>query len=929
MSDKIPKTEMEFSDSTGSKLVFELETTEKGSDNERMLRKLGDGNFGCVFAAKGGYGQLALKVIYEHQATSKGATEGTASEDPSGEIDYKMLRTVNELRVKEIIYDRLQNSDDEEIRRLISIYNRHLVLPLAYTMNLDEDEVFQKYASVYGKYDMVFSRYAYVMDRFDCSLKDLMEHGGRMSSGASDRKRTAYDRLKSVSLVERERSALPAISQVANGLRVLHAVGLRHQDIKPANIYYRDNVGIAEFVLGDLGFLYAQNPIVAGSAMASTDALVIGTKHYRSIEQIDHSDVSEVSIESGPDEGTVTVVSSDPKFLRTNIRAGDLVVFPRSNSRTLFDIADFQVLDVQGDEASPEVRMTIASRRGARDEGRDDGGLLSLRDGLTQASFVKNPTERTDLFGLGAVLFDILSAGESAERFYELLRKFDVRGTRIRQSILNFYPTWKSGQAVAPDISAIFQRVCGHGRSYLNPGMMAFLLNCMMSEPDDSFYMKYFKQQKQNDEYRGQTGWPAVSGSIDALIRELGAQDYRYVVKNALTAEKPPQVIDSPLPSREAISVLLPTLQESGIVDRWLLAASFLNAMMELTRRITNKIRSPKNETAFISLKPEHLVLSRDDQIIKESDIVGHYTASQYLGQLMVLDPLFSSLTTDPSSFLPIWWPSRLRRVNVRLWPDDQTAASMEAGGVDDVIRVSTKTTDCTAPGQDTQPGDFLVVSNEESAHSLYDVEDVEKHWLGMRKNHDVEAERENSSVEFRTDEDRGGYLVKAFDACSYYGGMLAVYLFYALFAGGGRNGVEHFGRAVISNAHYFPINHLTKPSEEFRKQHRGWSFGRNKPAKENELVKYTVRLYVWLMLGGFHRDVNQMDSIRSEISQWKDQVADSLGRPRDEVDSLIFQYPRDDEPAGDRDPGEELRQSFQIDEETWERVAQSYLSRR
>ena len=490
MSNEIHEARMTFSDSTGNTLVFELGTAETGPGDETILKKLGDGNFGCVFAADGGHNKLALKVIYDHQASNNRSAEDG--------IDYKKLRTINELRVKEIIYDRLQNSHDKEIGKLITTYDKHLVLPLAYTTKLNEDPEFQKYASVYEKYDMVFSRYAYVMNRFDCSLKDLMEHGGRISFDGIERKRTGYDQLKSVPLRERERSALPVVSQVAYGLRVLHAAGLRHQDIKPANIYFRDDVGAAEFVLGDLGFLYEQNPVAAGSAMASMDALVIGTKHYRSIEQIDHSDVSEVSIENGPKHGTVNIVSRDPKFLRTNIRTGDLVVFPRSSSRTLFKIVNFAVHHDRGDEESPEVHMTIESHTEPDADGQHNGGLLALADGLTQASFVKNPTERTDLFGLGAVLFDIISAGESAERFYELLRKYYVGNKTIRQAILNVYPTWKSGQAVAPDISAIFQRVCGDGRAYLHPGMLALLLRCMMSEPEDSFFKMHF-EPKTND----------------------------------------------------------------------------------------------------------------------------------------------------------------------------------------------------------------------------------------------------------------------------------------------------------------------------------------------------------------------------------------------------------------------------------------------
>ena len=399
--------------------------------------------------------------------------------------------------------------------------------------------------------------------------------------------------------------------------------------------------------------------------------------------------------------------------------------------------------------------------------------------------------------------------------------------------------------------------------------------------------------------------------------------------KNALTAEKPPPVIDSSPPSREAISVLLPSFQEYGPIERWLRASSFLNAMMELTRRITNKIRSPNNETAFISLKPEHLVLSRDDQIIKESDIIGHYTYREYLGQLMVLDPLFSSLSSDPSSFLPVWWQSRLQRVSVRQSRIDSDSESTNTTGTEGILQITTRATDFTMPGQTVQPGDFLLISNDESTHSLYEVNSVRENGLEVQKNIVVEKERENSSVEFELDEERGGYLVKAFDACSYYGGMLAVYLFYALFSGDRKRGVEHFGRSVISNALYFPMKSLLKPSEVYRKERRRWSLNRKGPAAGRELVRYAIRLYVWLMLGGFHSDRNQMDSIRSEVSKWKDQVADSLGKPADDVDALIFQYSEDGEFADNRDHGSELLGALEFDEDIWEQVARSYIGGR
>ena len=519
-------------------------------------------------------------------------------------------------------------------------------------------------------------------------------------------------------------------------------------------------------------------------------------------------------------------------------------MFSRSSSRILFDIQEFEKINGgSGGETPPEVRMKIeiSGQPQFGDGERKAQGLLSLNDGPTQVSFIKQPTEKTDLFGLGAVLFDIVTAGDSAERFYELLRKFDVEENEIEQEILNHYPTWRSGQTITSDISAIFQRVNGDGRSYpyLEPSVLDFLLKCMMSEASDSFFMTCFGTSGRRGDL---LGWPKVTGAIESLVRGLNAQDYGDVDRNVLTAAeewKPPSGESSSLPQGwQPIMDLLPELQDSEPIDRWRRTASFLNAMMDLSQRLHSKIRSD-NDTAFVSMAPEHLILNRDDHIIKESGtVVGSCTDSEYLNQLVVLHPLFSSIMSDPNLYLPVWWPSRMRRVRIRLWPDGENAASTDEGegGTGGVIRVATKSAVPTTPGQAPKKGDFLVVSNRKSTHSLYDVEKVGEGHLEIRLN--CKVERENSPVGFRPDKGdkgdkgRSGYLVKAFDHCSYSGGMLAVYLFHALFAAGGRgNGVEHFGREVISRSHYFPMGKLRKPSDEFR---RGRFFGRQDPGTKH-----------------------------------------------------------------------------------------------
>ena len=232
-------------------------------------------------------------------------------------------------------------------------------------------------------------------------------------------------------------------------------------------------------------------------------------------------------------------------------------------------------------------------------------------------------------------------------------------------------------------------------------------------------------------------------------------------------------------------------------------------------------------------------------------------------------------------------------------------------------------------PGQDVKAGDFLVISNDESTHSLYEIVDVQGSCLKIRKNVAVEEEQGNSNVKFKPGEDRVGYLVKALDAGSYYGGMLAVYLFYSLFSGSGNGGVGHFGRAVIASSLYFPMRNLVKPSDQFRRGRGGWPLSWKRAASGDELVRYSIQLYVWLMLGGFHGDQNQMDSIRSEVSKWKDRVAESLGKPADDMDALVFQFSEEDGLASYHERGEEVLGALKFNEKVWEEVARSYIGGR
>ena len=180
--------------------------------------------------------------------------------------------------------------------------------------------------------------------------------------------------------------------------------------------------------------------------------------------------------------------------------------------------------------------------------------------------------------------------------------------------------------------------------------------------------------------------------------------------------------------------------------------------------------------------------------------------------------------------------------------------------------------------------------------------------------------ERDNRYVEFRSNEFRTGYVVKSFDWNAYYGGMLAVYLFHSLLTGGDGRGIEHFGRAVISQSAYFPRTDLPRPSGILTENRPGWM--QRRAEKEPRptaahLASHTIRLYVWLMLGGFLEGEEPDQAIASEVSKWSEQVGKRFGVRLDEIRDRFF-IRSDEDTLGDSD--------VEIDVTAFENVAKSYL---
>ena len=924
---------MKFSAGT----TFRLNYNEKGG-----FEKLGDGNYGIVFSADGtgdSSGPYALKIIYKHQS------EGANTDNPAELAAWSREDRVREelLVTMKVAHNiEMSNKDHRYKDGLRQSYKKYLVLPIDYSFNIFDETIFENDAADQERFneairelekkDVILSGYAYLMEKFTCSLKDIFE-GNPLSTDIGNGSTSGYQRLAETRTAEREKSALHVLEGVAEGLNVLHVAGLRHQDIKPANIYYRDLQGVVEFRLGDLGFLRPEAAVAAGSGMVSADSLAIGTKHYRSVEQIDYSDTAEVDVDVGVNDDVAMLVTSDPKFLYTNIDSGDFVYFPKSNGRILY-----KIVNVSNDEASTctNIQISVPSEGGtAAPENVRAARRALFNDSGTQAVFIKNPTARTDLFGLGAILFDIITAGDSPERFYELLRKFDRPGLKISESILAYYSVWQAQQTIDPEISAIFKRVAKEPGAGLSEEILKLLLRCCMSEPDDSFYNEFgFSRMDASSQ-----DWNGVIAEIRGLIQDLDASSFRSASKNCLTSDNtppPPPASESPRLLLKYIPLLAEAVHGKFLEDpdanipvdtkgvtadsaasegdkegRTTTKASAEHAIyaqvsrtargiklvelvskesIRLTRTIINFANNTDGtigEGGFASLSPEHFTLSKAYNSIEHNSYFGMIDFESLKRKFENLDPRLCSLSPYIDKNMPVWWHNRSRRVDIR---PQKSNTDME---------YEYRYTDFMPSWDGIGKNDYLIVLNAGGKNNLYSITGIDEGANLVRCNDlgslsEIESLSSlESTASYQTQSNYlHGFFLKNINAVDYCAGMISAYLFSCLFRNISLEKVHDFGRSVASAINSFPLKGLRKPSDYWitdnSKQEKSGSLFRkifsnnessermSSDAEEASLALDTVRLCLWLMLGGYRRDENSLSSsekllqeIDTEINLW------------------------------------------------------------
>lgn len=231
----------------------------------------------------------------------------------------------------------------------------------------------------------------------------------------------------------RNHTILKLFIKIVQSLQYLHGKGEAHRDLKPGNIFFRHNDGLplrVDVKLADLGYVTNSGIIETGDTLKGGSEQAPGSPFYRAPEQADLPIEVRVTIDEG-DAATVTGKGSKI----SNIQASDWLFVA-----DLFDESAGYHIEPGDDEdtaqreeraqRTSDLRSEYRDRRYYRIDHAELDGLsgdftLRLEKGVAsperfdlQAQISKSTGFHTDIYSLGAILYDLASGGRNPEHFY-------------------------------------------------------------------------------------------------------------------------------------------------------------------------------------------------------------------------------------------------------------------------------------------------------------------------------------------------------------------------------------------------------------------------------------------------------------------------------------------------------------------------------
>lgn len=547
--------------------------------------------------------------------------------------------------------------------------------------------------------------------------------------------RVGYDLLKEMVFEDRISVILPYLLDITQGLKALHMAKIFHYDLKPSNIFIKLSGNKVQAVIGDLGFLENQNFASSTRMSSSSDILPLGTRHYRSPEQKDYFDVCDVEVAhqvvSDNKEKEIILLVHDPKFQDSIIEEGDFIVFSKDSSRWKYDIASI------GWNSNP----IIIKLTGTQNE------LVSRikPDKRTQVVFYKKQAYRTDLFGLGAIAFDMLTCGQSPERFYDNIRSFDTKDGDVN-SIMELYRHVYNFQSNRPELTPLFDPFKHQYTSdYAPEDIVKLILKCMLYKAKNTFY---------NANFNTNDGYKPVAIALD----ELNNLERNYDKRDANN----PLVTLNTEPSRSGKTNIL--VRDLDLLQRQKLPSRLAEGIWHFKKLVDLVLESVNSQRVYFSeMLPENIIVKSDPSVNRMDFNYNIYKSDDEYKSDLKEDGVYKKFTKDITNpFVPDYFTFMRRRIRIS-----------EVKGQNLLYKYTFL--DSSLYGSHIGEGDWIVVNNQ-----LWVIKPINGNQILLEPDKNNTAQK----PEFRENQDHLAVYYKNLDPCTYYQNMLGIHLYHIFFVG-------------------------------------------------------------------------------------------------------------------------------------------------
>jgi len=544
-----------------------------------------------------------------------------------------------------------------------------------------------------------------------------------------------YDILESMNFNERISTILPYLIRIAIGLNALYAADFSHLDLKPANIFVKESE-IFDVVIGDLGFLKPEAASEATVLSSVKDYFPLGTRHYRSPEQKDYFDICNVDIiqnEDGFGNTQVSLLIRDPKFRDTIIEEKDYLVFSKDATRVKYEID--KIIKKNDDSIVITLKIDREMQKSLKPEKQ------------TQVVLYKRQAIRTDLFGIGAIAFDLLTCGESPERFYDNIRAYDTEETEL-VTLMQLYRAVSNFQSSEPRLVHVFTPLKHQEfSSYAPPDIVELILKCMLYKTQQTFYEANRGLSQQPGNYH-----PTLKAVLDYL-KVLGK---KYEAKYDDNPLKMRTIKPSKGTHSSILSQRIKDLQNLPLEKLPLRLAQGIWYFKELVKLLRKTIKN--KEIFFSELLPENITIT--DKGMEFSYTV-YQKGIDYRNDLKN-DSVYTKIMRDISNpYVPDDITFMRRFISLEKVPQKPSNSFYYTFS------------DSSLLGDHVAVGDWIVINSQ-----LWRITTVSNCVITL------EDERGHQASEFSISDDKFiNYIYyRNIDPCAYYLSMLGIYLYQIFF---------------------------------------------------------------------------------------------------------------------------------------------------